>query len=111
MHYVELDDAGRLVGVFPLKEELERTEFYDGLLFPVVEAAGKSFRHGIPFPCPWNLDFLAKEVSADAYRISGLPEPAGIGEKACLLLLHGYSPATAELGADHSRGNGYVQRL
>ena len=32
MHYVELDSQNRLVGIFPLSEEIAGTEFYDGLL-------------------------------------------------------------------------------
>jgi hypothetical protein len=40
MHYVELDDAGCLVGVFPLEGEQAGTEFYDGIMLLVVAEGG-----------------------------------------------------------------------
>lgn len=37
LHYIELDDNNLLVGVFPLKEEIAGTEFWDGTICPVCE--------------------------------------------------------------------------
>jgi hypothetical protein len=34
LHYIEIDNHNAFVGVFPLKEEIEGTEFYDGIVFP-----------------------------------------------------------------------------
>lgn len=111
MHYVELDDEGCLAGVYPLDCEIAGTEFYDGILFPVVEV-GKGFHVGeIKVPCLWNKNFMLMEPDFDACRELGLPQAAAIGETACLLLLGGIPLATAKFGADDSRSDGYIQRL
>lgn len=36
LHYIELDENDLFVGVFPLREEIERTEFRDGIVYPVL---------------------------------------------------------------------------
>lgn len=36
LHYLELDDTGRLQGVYPLTEEIAGTAFYNGALIPVL---------------------------------------------------------------------------
>lgn len=111
MHYVELDDEGRLAGVYPLEGEIAGTEFYDGILFP-VGIVGEAFPVGeIKIPWRWDKLFRQKEPGFDACRELGLPQAAAIGETACLLLLGGISLATAKFGADDSRSDGYIQRL
>ncbi|MDD4516011.1 hypothetical protein [Massilibacteroides sp.] len=35
IHYIELDENRQLIGVFPLKEEIAGTEFWDGIVCPV----------------------------------------------------------------------------
>ena len=65
MHYVELDDEGCLAGVYPLEGEIAGTEFYDGVLFPVVDA-GEEFHadetkvhaDGTKISCRWNSDSM-----------------------------------------------------
>lgn len=54
MHYVELDDAGCLTGIYPLEGEIAGTEFYDGILFPVVEGGRIFHADGTKIPCRWN---------------------------------------------------------
>lgn len=36
LHYIEVDDDGGFVGVFPLKEEIAGTSFHDGVLVPLL---------------------------------------------------------------------------
>lgn len=36
LHYVELDEHGLLIGIFPLTEEIGGTEFWDGVIFPAL---------------------------------------------------------------------------
>ncbi|RHO67795.1 hypothetical protein DW083_17010 [Parabacteroides sp. AF48-14] len=111
MHYVELDDKGVLTGVFPLEEEIAGTEFYDGILFPVVKTGEKFHAHETKIPCPWNNNFMGMESGFDVCRELGLPQAAGIGEPACLLLLNGISLTAAKLGTDDGCRNGYIKRL
>ena len=111
MHYVELDDEGCLAGVYPLEGEIAGTEFYDGVLFPVVDAGEEFHADETKVPCRGNKSFMPMELGFDACRELGFPPAAVIGESACLLLLGGIPLATAKFGADDSRGNGYVQRL
>lgn len=110
MHYVELDNDGCLVGVYPLEGEIAGTEFYDGILFPVVEVGGEFHACGTKVPCLWNKSFMQMEPGFDACRELGLPQAAGIGEPACLFLLS-IPLTTAKFGADDSRSDGYIQRL
>jgi hypothetical protein len=39
-HYLELGSNDEVEGVYPLENELEKTVFYDGVLFPVAVALG-----------------------------------------------------------------------
>ena len=111
MHYVELDDKGVLTGVFPLEEEIAGTEFYDGILFPVVEV-GKELHAGeTKVSCLRAKSLMLMEPGFDACRELGLPQAAGIGEPACLLLLNGISLPAAKLGTDDGCRNGYIKRL
>lgn len=111
MHYVELDDAGCLAGIYPLEGEIAGTEFYDGILFPVVEG-GKIFHaDGTKIPCRWKCGSMPVESASDAYRKLGLPQAAEIGKAAVLLLLGGVPLAAAEFGADDGCCDGYIQRL
>ncbi|WP_298551113.1 hypothetical protein [uncultured Parabacteroides sp.] len=111
MHYVELDDEGCLAGVYPLDSEIAGTEFYDGILFPVVEV-GKELHAGeTKVSCLRAKSLMLMEPGFDACRELGLPQAAAIGEAACLLLLAGIPLTTAEFGADDGRSDGYIQRL
>lgn len=92
LHYIELDAAGCLVGVFPLVQEIAGTEFYDGTL--TIVPLGMDYPPSKDFSMEWlDVSCLAKvSSSVKVYRLMGV------------------SP-TAELGADHSRCNCHVERL
>lgn len=111
MHYVELDDAGCLVGIYPLEDEVAGTEFYDGILFPVVQVGKEFHASGTKVPCLWNPNSMSMESRFDVCRELGLPEAAKVGEPTSLFLLRGVSLTATEFGTDNSRGNGYIQRL
>jgi hypothetical protein len=38
LHVIELDDTGRLLRIFPLDKEIERTAFYNGILLASGQA-------------------------------------------------------------------------
>ncbi|WP_293739711.1 hypothetical protein [uncultured Parabacteroides sp.] len=106
MHYVELDDSGILIGIFPLEGEIAGTEFYDGILIPVlVPALDVESQKQIAF------DMLPGEILVDALERQGFTGISEMGSPVCLLLLNGIPLATAKFGADDSRSNGYIQRL
>lgn len=44
LHYIELDENGLFVGVSPLKEEIEATEFRDGIVYPALADAQDGIR-------------------------------------------------------------------
>lgn len=93
LHYIELDAAGCLVGVFPLEQEIAGTEFYDGVL--TIVPAGMDYPPSDDFSMEW----------LDVSRLVQVSSPVQVYR------LTGVSPATAELGADHSRGDCHVERL
>lgn len=93
LHYVELDAAGCLVGVFPLEQETACTEFYDGAL--TIVPAETDYPPSGNFSVEW----------LDVSRLVKVSSPVKVYR------LNGVSPATAELGADHSRGDCHVERL
>ena len=108
MHYVELSDDGQLLGVEPLQEEIAGTEFYDGILLPVVASDTVTLR-AARFEYPLDEDpagcrRAAVNAILSAYHWT-LPEP---GDKVSLWSLQ-LSPA--EFGTDNGCGNGYIQRL
>ncbi len=35
LHVIELDEEGKIRDIFPLKEEIESTEFYNGTIIPL----------------------------------------------------------------------------
>ncbi len=93
MYYLELDADNRLIGIFPLEQEIAHTEFVDGTLIPLpVET---SFSPNVPFSDDW-----LKE--ADMVTVSS-----------CVAVYHlpYVSPATTELGTNDSRRDCHIQRL
>lgn len=94
MHYLELDAEGRLVGVFPLEQEIAHTEFYDGTILPVPSDV--TFPPaGISSPAGWLAvaDSVTVSSFVHVYRLTGI------------------SPAASELGTDNGSGNCHIQRL
>lgn len=110
MHYVELDDTGCLVGVFPLEGEQAGTEFYDGIILPVMAEDEKNVAHSIELhslSCTksFDIDFLRNVLLQFE-----LPKWVEIGKPTELLLLS--IPLTAtKLGTNNSSCNGYIKRL
>lgn len=49
LHYLEIDDEGCFQGIYPLKEEIAGTQFYNGILIP------------LPLPAPTQKDSILKE--------------------------------------------------
>lgn len=111
MHYVELDSQNRLVGIFPLSEEIAGTEFYDGLLIPISLAEAEEF--------PEQANRLyRKESDGSAQRElfawlagSGMCSSVESGDSVVLYLLNRKALSSSELCTDNSRCNGYIQRL
>lgn len=91
LHYVELDDAGCLVGVFPLEQEIAFTEFYDGALILVPSD-----------DCPPSEVFDKQWLKAS--------NGVGVSSSVQVCLLTGITPAT-KLGTYHSSGDCHVKRL
>ncbi|MBE6301099.1 MAG: hypothetical protein E7085_04465 [Parabacteroides distasonis] len=110
MHYVELDDAGSLVGVFPLEGEQAGTEFYDGIILPVFSGEGKTFGQRVEIPWASGHENLSIALLADALSDLDIPGWAEVGKPTELLLLS-VPLAAAKLGADNSCRNGYIKRL
>lgn len=42
MHYLELDESNRVGGIFPLREEIAGTAFYNGIIFVVPTSLGRA---------------------------------------------------------------------
>lgn len=111
MHYLELDDNGRLVGIRPLTEEIAGTEFYDGILLPVPEGGSATFAADL-------LSFLKKEADLSEegcafrwMRDSDWWDAVAEGAPVSLFLLNRIALPASELGADNGGGDCHVQRL
>jgi hypothetical protein len=86
LHYVELDDANILQGIYPLKKEIACTAFYCGTLFlsnekEITEQTG------------WKNHELDSTQPVFVFHSESM----------------NYSPA--EFGTDNSCGNAHIQRL
>lgn len=93
MHYLELDADGRLVGVFPLDQEIANTEFYDGTLFPMP--VDFSFKKDEFIPAQWmsEVDQIVEGKKVSVYRLIG------------------FTPSASEFGAYNGGGDCHIQRL
>ena len=110
MSYAELSDDYRLLGVYPLQEEIAGTQFVNGavLLVPkkqypsVDEVAAKAeslINSGRTLP----LAGLLNEF--------GLIDAPVMGEAYHVLHLDGLNLSSSEFGANNGGGNRHVQRL
>ncbi|MDR1919055.1 MAG: hypothetical protein LBQ65_05355 [Tannerellaceae bacterium] len=72
LSYVELTDEGVFLGVYPLREEISATEFYDGLLLPLPPGAP-----------------LSHPLTAEEIHQSGLTDQVSTGDKIALYRIHG----------------------
>ena len=111
MHYVELDDKGAFVGVFPLNGEIAGTEFYDGIVIPVMMEPKIVHCHEILLSSQCNLNYTVVEAISDALTNVEVSEGVIPGVSVQLLLLNGIPLTAAKFGTDDSCCNGYVQRL
>ncbi|RHJ77895.1 hypothetical protein DW103_15695 [Parabacteroides sp. AM08-6] len=111
MHYIELDVQGRMSGIYPLEGEIAGTEFYGGILIPVVRNK-QIFHPGenkISFK--WQPNFSRIEVVADTLAHLGVSEGVSSGMLVDLYLLSGITLTAAEFRTDNSSSNGYIKRL
>lgn len=92
MHYLELDDLGRFVGVHPLSEEIAHTSFFNGVLIPLPESLANEADHWIR---QWQQipEKLIKEEPLRLYNLENVDLPA------------------AKLGTDNSGRYRYIQRF
>ena len=92
MHYLELDDSGRFVGVHPLSEEIAHTSFFNGVLIPLPESLANEADHWIR---QWQQipERLLKDEPLRLYNLENVNLPA------------------AKLGTDNSGRYRYVQRF
>ena len=111
MHYLESDDRGAFVGVYPLDEEIGGTEFYDGILIPVVDSSPLLHCKAIQIPLVCHSDSTVME--AVSHRLAELQVSGGVepGRPVQFLLLGGIPLTAAELGTNDGSCNGYIQRL
>ncbi|MDH6534191.1 hypothetical protein D0T51_06740 [Parabacteroides sp. 52] len=91
LHYLELDDANRLVGVYPLTEEMAGTVFVEGILLPVLAEETK-VEEKMPH---WKL----------------LTEKVEIGSFIQVYHLQGLELTAAKLGTYDGGSHCHIQRL
>lgn len=110
LHYIELDNNGFIKDIYPLKQEIARTEFYDGILFPVLRASDRD--------AGWVKDCLSQQhliyPEKDCFGLLELLDLASKEENKIpvdLFRLYGSGLASPEFGADNSCGNCYIERL
>ena len=110
MSYVELSADYRLLGVYPLLEEIAGTQFINGAVLLVSkkqypsadEAAAKA--EGLINDVPsLPLDVLLARL--------GLVDAPVVGEAYHVLHLAGLNLSSSEFGANNGGGNRHVQRL
>lgn len=95
MHYIELDGAGVFQGIYPFKEEIAGTEFYDGTL--------------IPFPADSVLTF------SDCLNPFGdwkkKTDGISMGDRIDIYCLRGIRLSPAEFRTNNGCCNGNIERL
>lgn len=111
MHYVELDDAGAFTGVYPLDAEIAGTEFYDGLIVPVLPDTEFFPDNIFTIPLQWDLDLTAMDIVAHKLVTEQVSKGIYPGVPVRLLLLSGITLTATELGTNYRCCNGYVKRL
>lgn len=95
MHYIEVDNAGRFRGVYPLDQEMAGTEFYDGILIPFPQNALLPFSECLKQVADWKKE--ADDVS--------------IGRKIDIYRLYGRGFSPAEFCTNNGCCNGDIERL
>lgn len=111
MHYVELDESGALVGVYPLEAEIAGTEFYDGMIVPVLPGADLFPHDSFLFPLQWNSTSTAMEIMIQKLEAEQASTGVDTGVPVQLILLSGISLTAPEFGTNNRCCNGNVKRL
>lgn len=111
MHYVELDDTGAFAGVYPLDAEIAGTEFYDGIIVPVLPCVEFFHNNTFSIPLQCNSGSTAMEIIAHKLEEEQVSVDVNTGVLVQLFLLKGISLTTTELGTNHGCCNGYIKRL
>lgn len=111
MHYVELDEKGAFVGVYPLDAEIAGTEFYDGMVVPILPGSGLFPDYSFSFPLQWSSASTAMEIVMHKLEEELASDGVDAGVPVQLILLSGISLTAAEFGTDYRCCNGNVKRL
>lgn len=111
MHYVELDADNRLVGIYPLQQEIAGTEFYDGLLIPVPLSAAQGFEESLLRFYHHGKAWTEQKELFDGLAASVTAHQMQTGCPVVLYLLNHRQLASSEFSTDNSRCNCHIQRL
>lgn len=110
LHYIELTDKGCIAGIYPLKNEIAGTAFYNGVLFPVPAVLNMEPAALLNF-----LIALQKEnPEAGLFELPGFSaiiNEANLTEPVVLYRLSGICLSPPKLCADNGCCNGYIERL
>ena len=92
MHFIELDEQDAILSIRPLEEEIAGTEFYNGVIIPVLR------------------DTVIEEslLLKDWQKLTQEIKP---GMPVWLYHLEGISQTTAELGTDDGSSSAHIKRL
>lgn len=72
IHYIEVNDAGEFIGVYPLVEEIAGTAFLDGVIIPLPAAVVPDIKQIFNNWEKWT-DEVVVGSPVHLYRITGLP--------------------------------------
>ena len=125
MHYLEFDADNGLLGIFPLRVEVARTEFYNGIVWVVPEKNGPEYIEGRLNA--WRASHPGKSLkecleaeTALPVCVPGMPAAVRCGssgqqpvpeEPVALYWQRNIGFPPAEFGTYDRGGDGYVQRL
>lgn len=110
LHYLELDNDGCVSGIYPFREEIARTIFVDGIVFPVLRKLAP------------NTAMLREQLiqlnteNPEAGYWGALVRLSVIGkcesdEPVDLFRLRGIHLVSPEFGANNGCSNCYIERL
>lgn len=111
MHYIVLDDAKRVKGVYPFEEELAMTVFVDGLVFPVIESKASSAEDILQELIHLQMFHPAATVFDLLALMPFVVAAADTNESVVLFRVHGCNFSSPKFSTDNRGGDGYVERL
>ena len=108
--YAELSDDNKLLGVYPLQDEIAGTRFVNGAVLLVPERQ---------YPSGCELESEIARIINSRERLPltalldglGLFAPPAAGERCHILHLSGLNLSSSEFGANNGGSDRYVQRL